>query len=229
MAADSATLANSKKSQVGATFEERANYVNGYLFFNHLLDNHIFYELRGYYIHNLITTAQSGSLPPTSNQQNLNGAGGVGILGYNIQINSAIILMPFTRLQYLTNTVAAYKDTLGNEIDSDSFTTYLGLKLAMKINDVFSIFAQYFAGYQITNLYGKGFYASNNSPKIDAITSTAEIDFPYKITRSWIFTPYIQWVITGSYPNSAAFAAPMRQSGTTVTTPVYALRLAYAF
>lgn len=224
-----ADLITKKRKQVGIVFEERPTFINGYIFYNHQINNHWYYDFRGYYIHNFITTVQTAMLPPVSAQENLDGSGAVGILGYKFSVNHNMSLMPFIREQYFINAIAAYKDILGNEIDSDSFTSFFGLMLLMKVNSVFSINIFYFGGYQINNLYGKGVYHTTNKAKIYAWPSVMEIDLSYKITPTWIFTPYFQWVVIANNPNAVALAAPMNQSGTTVSHNVYALRLAYAF
>lgn len=216
-------------NQVGIAYEGRSSYADGYAFFNQLLNNTVFYELRAYYIYNYISSSRVISGVTPSNQDNVDGTGVVGILGYNIPLNSNVTFMPFIRLQLLTNTVSAYEDSFGNKINSVNYSALLGGKLSMKVNDVFSIYAQFYGGYQRSRLDGEGVFDTHNDPQINALTSTLEFGLPYKITQSWSITPYMQFSTTDNNPNHAASKAPYSSSKLTSTGNVYALKLAYKF
>lgn len=219
--------------QVGAALEERSAYANGYLFFNQTIYDAVFYELRGYYVRNYIVTAPPSKavhIPSLKNEQNLNGVGIVGIVGYIFPIvQHKVFLMPFTRLQYFTNTSSAYKDSFGNKILSHVSTYFLGLKLNMIINEIVSMYLQYYAGYQRSLLTGRGYFSTTTDPILNQLTSTYELGFPYKITSSWTLSPYIQWVTTATNPNFTALNTPISNNGLTATTGVYAVKLAYNF
>lgn len=221
-----------KSTQVGITFEERAAYVDSYLFLNQLINDKFFYELRAYYIHNLIVTSPPSTakpLPSVTDEKNVDGTGAAAILGYNFRINPKVTLMPFIRLQALSNTVSAYRDSFGNKINSYNYTGYLGLKLNMDINDVFGMYAQYYGGYQRSILVGEGFFEKAHSPRINAYVSNLEFWFPYKINSSWIFIPSLQFFIAANNPNHAALSRPINNNGLTTSGPIYVIRLAYKF
>lgn len=219
-------------SQLGISFEERTNYLNSFLFINQMINNKFFWELRGYYIYNYIVTAPPAKaipLPSVKNEQNLSGSGGAGILGYNISLTSQVALLPFLRFQHLTNTILAYKDSLGNKLLSKSTTYYLGAKLTMEVNNLFSIYTQYYGGYQRNILHGSKYFATPKQPIINTLTSTFEIGGAYKITKFLLLTPYIQLVINGNNPNRTALNPPISHNGLTSSATVFALKLAYKF
>lgn len=223
-------------TQLGLAVEQRAAYVDAYAFINQLFKDRLFYELRAYYVYDYMTVSPPTTTPQpdASDENTVNGTGVVGILGYNFKINPKVTLMPFTRLQYLTNTFsninfAPYEDSFGNSVKSDNYTAYLGLKLSMDINEVFAIYAQYYAGYQWNILYGRGYWDTDSTPQVNALVSTLELDLPYKLTPSWIFMPYIQWNTASNKPNSTAVDYPYGHDSLTTTGAVFALRLGYKF
>jgi hypothetical protein len=221
-------------TQVGAAMEEHQTLDVFYLFLNQMFPNHIYYELRAYGIYNYIT--QNPPAPPivpepipVSSERHQIGYGGVGILGYNIPINPNVSFMPFIRLQDITNSVAVYKDTLGNEIDSDNYTAFLGGKLSLRVNKVFAIYAQYFAGHQRSVLSGHGVFSNAHHPVIKAFVSTFELGAPYKMTKSWSVTPYIQFLRTNGNPDFYARRSPYNISSLSNNSNVYAIKLGYEF
>lgn len=226
------TVEKPLNKQIGVAVEERSPLVDTYIYFNQKFSNNIFYQLRAYYIHDYITNsapAKAVPRPDDRDQESLNGTGGVFILGRIFSPNPDVKLSPFVRLQYLTNTVMPYKDSLGNEISSKSGTAYLGLNLAMKINEKFSDYIQYYAGYQRTNLDGEGYFSTSGDPAINSLTSTLEIGLPYKLTNIWTATPFVQWITTTNNPNNDAFNAPISASARTSTGAVYGFKIDRSF
>lgn len=223
--------------QIGVAIEDHIIFLTPFIIVNQLFPNHFFYELRANYIRAYVS--QIPPAPPVVptkisqlEERGLNGGGGIVILGYMFALNPRVDFMLYTRLQVLTNQVTAYKDTLGNKLRSVNYNAFLGGKLFMKINDVFSIYVQYFAGPRRSELKGKGVFKSTNNfykPKINTFVSTMELDLAYKITPKIKLTPYIQYVTLFNHPNSIAANSPYNINALTTIDTVYAIRLEYLF
>jgi hypothetical protein len=222
-------------TQIGATFEERPAYINAYAFLNQVIKGKYFYELRAYYFHNLIVTNTLSHTPvtPISKEKNVDGGGGLVILGYMFHLGPKVFLEPFTRWQCYTNTVAAYKDVLGNRLETVNITGYLGLRFQGIVNESLSLYAQYFGGYQWNTVTGKGAFSKlppgAHRPYISAWVSTIELGAPYTFCKNWIFTPYIQFNLSANNPNSTAILPPFNISKLTTQNTLFALRTAYTF
>ena len=223
-----------KITQVGAAMEEHQTFDALYLFLNQILPNHIFYELRAYGVYNYITQNPPtrpivpGVIPVSSERHQL-GYGGVGILGYNIAINPNVSFMPFIRLQDIINTFAAYRDTLGNEIHSDNYSAFLGAKLSLRVNNKFAIYTQYYAGYQRSILFGGGVFSNAHHPVVQALASTLEMGAPYKISKSWSITPYIQFLRINRYPDIYSHSSPYNINSLSANSYVYGIKVGYEF
>lgn len=216
-------------STVGASYEDRANMSDAYVFFNQLLPNNIFYELRAYAAYNYITQNPAQPSIPVSDEANPMGFAGVAILGYNIDVSSRVSLLPFLWLSYMDNFVAVYRDTQGNAINSTAYNGYLGMKMSMKVTKQFAVYALYMAGYQSAQLYGQGIYSNGSSPTINQFVSATEFGLPYRLSDAWSFTPYIRINTTSNYPNAGAEAPPYGVNSFTTSVMLLGLKLGYGF
>ncbi len=134
-------------SQVGVSYEDRNNLSDIYVFYNHLFSNNIFTEARVYGAYNYnVVNPNFPSLQP-SNQANQPGYGFVGILGYNIPLNSNVSLMPFIRLSYYNDFFAVYTNSSGDSINSNQYMAQGGARLSLKVNNVFAVYASYWIGF----------------------------------------------------------------------------------
>lgn len=214
--------------QVGFSYEDRPNMSDIYVFYNQLLANNVFYEVRSYLAYNY--KAPNPILPsiPLSNNTNPPGYGFVGIVGYNIPLNENVTILPYIRLNYYYDFAAVYNNTNGDTINSNSYITQLGARLSLKVNNVFDIYANYFAGYQWVNLSGGGAYTVSDNPAISGFVSTLELGMPYKMTRKLSITPYVQFNVTTNNPNTAANNLPYSVNSLTNANALYAFRFSYA-
>lgn len=216
-------------SQCGLSFEEHETDVRFYLFWNQVIKNHYFYELRAWGGRNFVSSASLADVPE-SKIRNQYLYGFSGLLGYIFNINSRVFLLPFFRFDAFRNQVSAYKDSLGNAENTISYTTFLALKIHMTVNDVFSIYGIYYGGYSRTNLYGKGVFATpGKKAHINALVSIFELGSTYFINSSWFATPYIQFQITDNNPNHAASGSPHHISSLTTARVIWAIRCGYTF
>ena len=221
-------------SQVGIAADEHQTNLAVFAFINQLFPNNIYYELRAYAIYNYISRLPPApplvpEVIPVSSAQHPKGYGGIGIVGYNIVINPNVSVMPFIRLQALTNAVYAYQDSFGNEIDSVSYTALFGGKVSMRVSQEFALYTQYFAGYQTSVLSGCGLFSNSEHPTINAFTSVLEFGAPYKITKKLSVTPYLQFITVGPNPNQAARNQPYNMSELARTDTIYAIKFGYDF
>ena len=221
-------------SQVGPSVEAHQNYINFFVFVNQLCTNHLFYELRGYATYDYISQNPPApplvpTIIPVSSERNLMGYGGVGILGYNININKHVSFLPFVRLQRLTNTFAAYSDSFGNAVSSVNYAAFLGGKLSMRVTQIFAIYAQYYAGYQKSLLSGRGIFSTAGNPTVNALASVIEFGAPYKINKSLSITPYLVWITAGINPNQVSRDKPYSISQLTNPNNAYGIKLGYDF
>ena len=221
-------------SQVGVVIEEHQANALGFAFLNQLFTNHIFYELRAYTSYHYITQKPPApplvpEVIPISSERNPIGYGGSGILGYNINVTPNVSFLPFTRLQLITNTVEAYEDTYGNKKHSINYLAYLGGKLSFRVNEVFAVYSQYYAGYLRSVLSGQGVYSTKGHPAINAFTSTLEFGAPYKINKAWSITPSLLLITTAPNVNQVARNEPYNVSQLTTTNSVYSIRVGYEF
>lgn len=230
---------NSKKkavvrtiSQVGAAYEARQNMSDVYLFLNQLLPNKLFYEFRAYGIYNYLYRA-----PPSvqdleihlEDERHQVGYGGSGTLGYNINISPRVSVLPFVRVQAITNFIEVYADVLGNKINSFSYGGFLGARLALRVTEDFAVYTQYFAGYLWTPLTGQGAFAITEHAQINLPTSVFEFGTPYKITERLNFTPYLQFTTAAVNPNQAAKNSPFNVRTFVNTNTFYAVKFGYQF
>lgn len=215
--------------QIGISYEDRINLSDFFIYYNQLLSNNIFYELRAYAAYNYQASNPNLPFVPLSNQANPLGYGFVGILGYVIPLNSNITLMPFLRLSYYYNFFAVYTNTNGNSINSSQYLEQGGLRLNLKVNNVFAVYASYWAGYSTAYLNGTGIYPGNSDAQISGIASTMEIGFPYKMTRSFSIAPYVDFNVNANNPNTPATSAPYNATGVTVTNTFLAIKMSYDF
>jgi hypothetical protein len=219
-------------TQTGIAIEQHQTFSNFFAFFNQLLKSRIFYEGRVVGLVNYITQPPPApplvSHPiPVSSEYNTAGYGGVGILGYNIELNQNVSLLPFVRGQLLRNATGSYSDSHGNKISSVVYAFLPGLKLSMRVNDVFAIATSAYGGYQHSALSGKGAYATKGRPDLNIYAGTLEFAGPYKLTRRLTFIPYLQMNTSAFNPNHTARVSPYFVTQFTVTNYVFAFRLSY--
>lgn len=215
--------------QIGATYEDRINMSDFYLYFNQLLENNVFYEIRLYMAYLYQTTNPGFPQVPASNQPNPPGYGSVGILGYVIFLNSNVSLMPFVRLGYYDNFYMVYSNSDGSYINSSQYVGQGGARLSLKVNNAFAIYTSYYAGYQIIYLSGGGKYANSDNPQIAGLASCMEIGTPYRMTKSLSVTPSVFYNINANNPNYAASTLPYNAITTTLNSTTFAIRLSYDF
>jgi hypothetical protein len=238
-------------NQLGLAIEERNNYANAYLYFNQIVYDNLYWEVRGNYFRNFIVTGSPkipGNLPsgpiisaltntpvtapnpvPTpADQDNLDGVGIVGKLGWVFHPSDKVTFRPYLRFNWYKNNSTPYKDDFGNKIESDIKAYLLGAKLIMNVNNIFDIYVDYYAGIQEVNFKVAGYYTIVPSDlEIEELTSTFEIGADYKLNKCWTFIPFIQLVITANDPSFNAFWGPIQNSGLTTFTPVFGSKIAY--
>lgn len=226
---ESANVETASIRQVGIAYEDRVNLSDFYIYFNQLLENNIFYEVRAYMVYPYQTTNPGFPQIPSSNEPNPLGYGALGILGYVIFLNSNVTLMPFLRLAYFDNFYLVYSNSDGSSIDTSQYMGQIGARLSLKVNNAFAVYASYYAGYQIVYLSGSGTYATSDDPQVAGLASTMEIGMPYKMTKSWSVIPSFMYNVTVNNPNHAASTAPYNGITITPTNVAFALRLSYDF
>ncbi|MBP9743526.1 MAG: hypothetical protein KBD37_09215 [Burkholderiales bacterium] len=215
--------------QVGIAYEDRVNLSDFYLYFNQLLDNNLFYEVRGYMAYPYQTTNSGFPQIPASNEPNPLGYGTMGMLGYVIFLNSNVSLMPFLRVTYFDNFYLAYSNSDGSSIDTSQYIGQIGARISVKVNNAFALYASYSGGYQIVYLSGSGIYAASDDPQVAGLASTMEIGMPYKMTQSWSIIPSFMYNVTANNPNHAASIAPYNSITNTLTNVAFSLKLSYDF
>lgn len=227
-----ATTQRKRTREIGMAVEEHQAYIIFFPFWNQLLDNGFFYELRVVGGRDFIVNNPPATVPPISVKKEKSQyiVGGVGIFGVLFPINDRVSVLPFIRLQAYTNQAGFYKDSLGNEIHSESYTGYLGLRMNLKVNDVLLMYGNFFAGYRRTNLHAKGIFNSHGkNPHINSLVSTFEFGCPYNIMPCWFVTPYLQFNVSDNNPNNLALNGPIRSTGLTTIDIDWGLRMGYKF
>ncbi len=238
-------------NQLGLSIEERNDNADTYLFFNQIVYNKLYWELRGYYFRNFIVTAPPktpGNMPdgaiisattntpvtapvpvPTpDDQDNLDGFGFVGKLGWVFYPSDKVTFKPYLRLQWFKNNNTPYKDDFGNKIESEIKGYLLGANLTMNVNSIFDVHVDYYAGIQEVDYKVAGYYTIVPSDlEIEQLNSTLEIGADYKLNKCWIFIPYVQLIITSNDPSFNAFWGPIQNSGLTTFTPLFGTKIAY--
>lgn len=221
-------------TELGIAAEAQQNFADGYVFATRLFDNHVYYEVRANLIlthldRNGVRAPLVPQIKPIFQGQHFLGPGGVGIVGYMLPISRTLGVMPFVRVQALTNTVAAYSDRTGNEVRAVSYTEFIGLKWLMAINSSFSFYAQYFWGPQQNILSGKGLFSTPTPLKNKAIISAIELDFPYQITPSWKIMPYLQFNMFKNHPRLVIGEGAFNMANISGSSMIYAIKMGYRF
>lgn len=231
-------------TSTGFAYEERSSSNNMYVFISQVISSHWYWELRGYAVRSIIAgypTLKPGNfiwqpnVPQFTNfiadpdvVDNQWGGGVVGKFGYVFKPNKRVSFTPYLRLQYFYNNTAQWKDDLGNEIETEIASYLAGLKLGMEVNDIFTIYVDYYGGYQRVEYDVSGFFAQvNDDLHTIQLTSTFEIGSPFKLNNCWTFTPYIQFGLTTSKPSFNVFNGPINNNGTTTNSTVFAVKIAY--
>lgn len=227
-------------SQLGIAYEQHNNYGEAFIYWDQLINDHWYYELRLVGIRDWIVnsppTVTAPAIQPTvKDERNLWGGGGIWIFGYQFELCPRLTLLPFYRGQVITNVATNYKDKYGNEQKSVSWTNYGGLKVAFKVTDDFSVYTQWYGGYRRINYHGKGFWATPSHVHVNALHAVWEMGAPWKVhcpclcDSTFVITPYIQWNFTDNNPTTTALAAPWKLSGLTSNETVFAVKIAYQF
>ncbi|MCX7116118.1 MAG: hypothetical protein NTW08_09475 [Gammaproteobacteria bacterium] len=205
-----------------------------YVFFNQLMANHVFYEVRAYGVYNylsqiLVPDSQALTSRSTALQQHLLGYGGVGILGYNINITPDVAMLPSIRVGALTNTFIAYTDSLGNNIGSNDYTVSIGTKLSKRCSDVFAVYGLGFIGYQWSLITGNGVFAHKAQANANVYFVGLEGGAPYKMTKALSLTPYLQYVPAWVNLNNPARRATSAFGQPSGAVTVYGFKVGYEF
>ena len=224
---ESSTKVVERISQIGLSYEDRINMSDIFVYYNQLLSNNLFYEIRAYAGYNYLVTNPNLPQLPISNQNNPPGYGFVGILGYVIPLNNNVTLMPFIRLSYYNNFAVVYSNSNGNSINSNQYIAQGGARLSLDINKIFAIYASYWAGYQVTYLSGGGAFANSNDPQLSGLASTLEFGLPYKMTKRLSFIPYTQYNVSANSPNNSASTTPYNAITATNTNILYGIKIGY--
>ena len=216
-------------SQVGLSYEDRSNLSDLYVYLNHLFANNIFAEMRLYGAYNYQATNSNFASLPVSNQANPPGYGFVGILGYNVPLNSNVSLLPYIRLSYYHDFFAVYNNSDGNTLNTNQYMAQGGLRLSLKVNNVFAVYGSYWIGYQDIYLNGGGAYAGGNDPQVSGIASSYEIGAPYRMTTHFSFIPYIAFSMNANSPNNSASTEEYKAIAVTNTNTLFGAKVSYDF
>lgn len=261
LAADSSSPTQEKapmfKSQIGLAFEENPNRCNLYLFWNQLINSHWYYELRAYGNRNWIVNNPPNPVsgipephPIVKDERNKWGWGGIAIGGYVFDFCQKLSLMPFIRLEARSNNAFCYRDKFHNAVQNRNYAYLLGLKLTMKVNDAFSIYAQYYGGYFRNDFKGKRYFSETPPSVVPAnptlkgrkhvhangLLGVFEFGFPYTYkcnecwpNDAWVFTPYIQFVVNDNNISYINTVKPYSLNPLTQSFVVWAIRIAKQF
>ncbi|MBS0286975.1 MAG: hypothetical protein JSR17_06750 [Proteobacteria bacterium] len=238
-------------NQLGVALEERNTNASAFVYFNQVIYDKFYWEVRGNYVRNFIVTSPPktpGALPdgpiisaltntpvtaavpaPTADDQdNLDGFGVVGKLGWLFRPSGHVTVLPYLRLQWYKNNSTPYKDDLGNKIESDVYGYFLGMKVGMDINDIFGIYVDYYGGIQNVNFDVSGYYTIVPSDlDINELSSTFEMGATYKLSKCLTFIPYIQLIVSSHEPSFNAYWGPIQNTGLTTYTPLFGAKIAY--
>lgn len=220
----------SESEQVHSTISDSLFY----LFFNQLMTNHVFYEVRAYEVYNYISNSSlPQSLVSTSSsgahQHHLLGYGGVGILGYNINVTPNMAILPSIRVQAFTNNFIVYLDSLGNQIGSNDYGFSMGAKISQRLTEVFAIFGQGFIGYQWSLITGKGVFATQGQATANIYFAGLDFGAPYKMTNALSLTPYMQLIPALINLNKAATQSTSSFGSLSDLVTVYGFKVGYEF
>lgn len=219
-----------KARQVGVAFEERPNLTAAYLFYNELLPNNLFYEVRVYAGYNYQTNNPFVPGVPLVQTTVPFGYGALGLLGYVIPLNDDVTLMPLVRVSAYRNFLLAYNGGNGNSIDSNTYMIQPGATLSMKVTPKFAFTVGYWLGYEYTPVYGSGIYASSEQQTLSGLITTLQFSLPYKVSQDWSVVPYFQYNTNAVGPNDAMKDVDAYNAkNITLTNLFFGLKLNYAF
>jgi hypothetical protein len=220
-------------SNTGAAFEMMENAAQYYAFFSQTLSNGIYYEVRAYTRQNYLSQNPLVTIP-VSTIQNPWGYGGVFKLGYNFHLGNDLDLTPYLRFNASNNMGPVYADQFGDYIDSQTYSYFLGSKLAFKVLPKFTPYIDIFGGYQQVPLQGAfpgGPIGSADqiTGNIDQFQITYEIGMGIKLMDHLALIPYWQYITQANWPNQTALNT-VNQGGFgispfTGTQQVFALKL----
>lgn len=239
-------------SQVGFSLEERTSFADMFIYLNQIINDHWFYELRLYGIRNFIVnnpptgTIQPVPHPTVNDERNQWGWAAVGIAGYMFDITDKVKFMPFFRYEFRENAVFTYRDKFGNKVNSTSNNYFIGARLSMSVNDVFSYYVQYFGGYCRNNFKGSGYFATTSplvlppptvplSPSKNAhynsLAGIFELGAPYKFgkNKEWVVIPFLQLLISDNNIRYLYTVKPYSLNPLTTSTLVYGVKFGREF
>lgn len=246
-------------NQIGLSLEQRFSFADGFLYVNQLIKKHWFYEFRLVGIYNwIVNNPPKESLDPpphplAKDERNQWGWGGVGIFGYVFDVCDNVTVMPFFRIQAFKNASFSYKDKFHNRVDAKSIYYFGGLRLNMKVNDVFSMYTQYFGGYFRANFHGKRYFAKTSPAVVPAaepplrprkhahingLSGVLEIGFPYKLKcnfspcckeSTWLVAPYFQFIVHDNNIDYVYTVAPYSLNPLTTSSILFGVKMGREF
>ena len=217
-------------NQLGGAIEAHQSNTVLYLFFNQLTTKHIFYEFRAYGIDDKPTTAPQAPMSlPTTKGRNVLGYGAAAILGYNINVNSNLSLLPYIRAQALTNTFTSYADGLNNSLGSADYGGSIGAKLSQRITEVFAIYTLGYFGYQRSLVASEGVFAHTNQATANLYIAGIEFGAPYKINQRVSITSYAQVMLANVHLNQVAIFLNGSLCESTNVNGIFGIKVGYEF
>ncbi len=225
-------------SNAGAAVEFTPNASQYYTYFAQSLSNGVYYEARLYARNNYLSSLPLVTVP-VSGISNPWGYGVTAKLGYNFHISEDTEITPYIRINAYDNMNmgVVYADNLGNYINSQTYSYFVGGKLAFRATPKFTPYVDIFGGYQTNTLQG----ALPGGPiKIQSIDSnvnqwavTYEIGIAGKLSEHISIIPYLQYITQQSQLDQNALNT-INQGGLgvnplTTTQQAYGLKLNVAW
>jgi len=199
---------NTTITNTGAAFELMQNAAQYYTFFAQTLSSGIYYEARLVARQNYLSQNPLVSVP-VSTIQNPWGYGAVFKLGYNFHLGDMLDMTPYLRFNASSNMGPVYANQFGDYIDSQTYSYFIGSKLAFKVLPRFTPYIDIFGGYQQVPLQGSfpngpigsGVQITGN---INQFQITYEIGTGVKLVDHLALIPYWQYVTQANWPNQTA-------------------------
>ena len=195
-------------SNTGAAFELMQNAAQYYVFFAQTLSSGIYYEARLYTRQNYLSQNPLVTVPIST----IGNPWGYGValkLGYNFHLGNDLDLTPYLRFNAANNMGPVYADQFGDYINSQTYSYFLGSKLAFKVLPKFTPYVDIFGGYQQVPLQGNFPHGPIGSGgqiigNIDQFQITYEIGMGVKVAEHLALIPYWQYITQANWPNQTA-------------------------
>ena len=223
-------------SNAGASIEFTPNANQYYAYFAQVLSNGIYYEGRLYASNNYLSSLPLVTVP-VSGVSNPWGYGVTVKLGYNFHISEDAEITPYLRMNAYENMGLVYADNLGDNINSRTYSYFIGSKLAFRATPKLTPYVDIFGGYQTNSLQA----ALPSGPiKIQSINAnvnqwavTYEIGMAGKLSEHISIIPYLQYITQQNQLDQNALNT-INQGGLglnplTVTQQAYGLKLNVAW